>query len=177
MDKSNQTATKTINPHINLSFEQIYEKYNRMVFAIYYEMLKGSDEYKDVAQNTFLQVHQCLMNFRGESALSTWIRQITVNQVLMHLRKKRRKKRQGETSLDEAKYQSINHDPAKSVDLAKLLVQLPEQCKQIIILRYIYGYSYKEMAMQSGAHPSTCNTHRFRGIKLLRNLVNDKEVA
>jgi RNA polymerase sigma-70 factor (ECF subfamily) len=46
---------------------------------------------EEVLQDTFLQVHRHLGEFRGEAQLSTWIHRIAVNAALMHLRARRRR--------------------------------------------------------------------------------------
>ena len=51
-------------------------------------MTNNTAEAEDLTQDAFLQVFRNLPTFRGESALSTWLYRITVNTVLMHLRKR-----------------------------------------------------------------------------------------
>jgi RNA polymerase sigma-70 factor, ECF subfamily len=51
-------------------------------------MLRNQSEAEDLTQDAFLVVLQKLNTFRGDSAFSTWLHRVTVNAVLMHLRKK-----------------------------------------------------------------------------------------
>jgi len=55
-------------------------------------MLGNSTEAEDLTQDVFVQVFRKLSSFRGESAFTTWLHRLTVNQVLMHFRKKHVKK-------------------------------------------------------------------------------------
>ena len=51
-------------------------------------MLGNVSEAEDMTQEAFLHLYRKLGSFRGESAFSTWLHRLTVNLVLMHLRKK-----------------------------------------------------------------------------------------
>ena len=52
-------------------------------------MLKNVAEAEDLTQQVFLQVFRKIGTFRGDSCFSTWLHRISVNAVLMHLRRKR----------------------------------------------------------------------------------------
>ena len=51
-------------------------------------MVHNFSQAEDLTQETFLHVHRKLGSFRGESAFTTWLHRVTVNIVLMHLRKR-----------------------------------------------------------------------------------------
>jgi RNA polymerase sigma-70 factor (ECF subfamily) len=45
-------------------------------------------EAEDLTQEVFIQLHRKIGSFRGEAAFTTWLHRLTVNQVLMHFRKR-----------------------------------------------------------------------------------------
>jgi len=51
-------------------------------------MTANTAEAEDLTQEAFLQLYRKIATFRGESAFSTWLHRLSVNVVLMHLRKK-----------------------------------------------------------------------------------------
>src|ERR1700756_5381463 len=70
------------------AFEVLYRLHNRRVFALCVRMSVDRSEAEDLTQETFLTIFRKIQSFRGESAFSTWVHRVTVNTVLMRLRKK-----------------------------------------------------------------------------------------
>jgi RNA polymerase sigma-70 factor, ECF subfamily len=70
------------------AFERLYQQYNRRVFSICLRMLGNPTEAEDLTQDVFVQLYRKIGSFRGESAFTTWLHRMTVNQVLMHFRKR-----------------------------------------------------------------------------------------
>lgn len=50
--------------------------------------------------------------------------------------------------------------------LAEAVQTLPQRCRQVIMLRYLKGYSYKEIATLLGISPETVKTHIAKGVSL-----------
>jgi RNA polymerase sigma-70 factor (ECF subfamily) len=71
------------------AFALLYQNHWRRVHAICLRITCEPGEAEDCAQEAFLQCFLRLSSFRGESALSTWLHRLTVNVVLMRLRRKR----------------------------------------------------------------------------------------
>jgi RNA polymerase sigma-70 factor (ECF subfamily) len=53
-------------------------------------MVKNQTEAEDLTQEAFLQVFRKIRTFQGKSAISTWLHRVSVNTVLMSLRKRKR---------------------------------------------------------------------------------------
>lgn len=70
------------------AFSKLYMQHKKRVFCICMNMVHNNAQAEDLMQETFLQVHRKLATFRAESAFTTWLHRITVNIVLMHLRKR-----------------------------------------------------------------------------------------
>src|SRR5215467_9262360 len=70
-------------------FEYLYQAYGKRVYNVCLRMTRNHAEAEDMTQQTFLQVFRKIGTFRGESGFSTWLHRVTVNVVLMHLRRKK----------------------------------------------------------------------------------------
>src|SRR5919107_2058604 len=71
------------------AFEEIYRRHHRRVYSLCLRMTQNQSEAEDLAQDVFVQLFRKASSFRGESAFTTWLHRMTVNQVLMHFRKKK----------------------------------------------------------------------------------------
>src|SRR5437762_13399947 len=71
------------------AFECLYQAHCRWVYNLCLRMIKNPTEAEDLTQQVFLQLFRKISTFRGESGFSTWLHRVTVNVVLMHLRRKR----------------------------------------------------------------------------------------
>jgi len=69
------------------AFARLYLQHKKRVFSICWRMVHDFSQAEDLTQETFLQLHRKLATFRGDAAFTTWLHRITVNTVLMHLRK------------------------------------------------------------------------------------------
>ena len=70
------------------AFEFLYALHGRRVYALCLRMVREPSDAEDLMQEAFLQLFRKIGTFRGESAFSTWLHRMTVNVVLMRLRKK-----------------------------------------------------------------------------------------
>src|SRR6202142_1426945 len=70
------------------AFEHLYQLHSRRVYALCLRMVGNRSDAEDLMQEAFLQLFRKIGTFRGESAFSPWLHRMTVNVVLMRLRKK-----------------------------------------------------------------------------------------
>ena len=90
-----------IDSRIGLTFEELFERYNSMVFNLAYQILGDREEALDVAQEVFLAIYRKMDTFRGESSLKTWIYRIAVRRAANRFRWWNRLRRRGTVSLEE----------------------------------------------------------------------------
>src|SRR5689334_24915326 len=70
------------------AFREPFETHKPRVYSICLRMTHNSTDAEDLTQDAFLLVFRKISIFRGESSFSTWLYRLTVNVVLMHLRRK-----------------------------------------------------------------------------------------
>lgn len=136
------------------AFERIFRKYGRRVYALCLRMVRNTTEAEDLTQEAFLQLFRKIRTFRGESAFSTWLHRVSVNVVLMRLRKKHLT----EVPLENTNDEEDSHrseigapDPLLSgtidrVNLDRAIGELPPGYRRAFMLHDVEGYEHQEIA-------------------------------
>lgn len=164
------------------AFEVIYQRYHRRTFSLTLRMTGSQSEAEDLTQEVFIQLYRKIGSFRGESAFSTWLHRLTVNQVLMHFRKRSFKNEK--TSEDgEMPEQMVtgSADPRKMqvvdrIALKKAIAELPAGYKNVFVLHDVEGFEHEEVARILGISVGTSKSqlHKAR-LKLRGLLLQQKE--
>ena len=150
------------------AFELLVFRYQNRVLRLAYSILGERTAAEDAMQDALLRVWRGLDRFRGEASLSTWIYSITRNAALSA------RKSLGRTdSLEEPRIRSVAEAvpqgaPSHAIpDLMRLVEALPEQQRRVVILFYLEGKSYVEVAAMLDLPMGTVKTYLHRARKEL----------
>ena len=165
------------------AFEELYQRHNRRVYSLCLRMTGNVTEAEDLAQEVFIQLFRKIGSFRGESAFTTWLHRLTVNQVLMHFRK--RGVRLEQTTEDgEAPIQIVkgteNPNAMPVVDriaLDKAIAQLPPGYRTVFTLHDIEGHEHEEIARMLGCSVGTSKSQLHKARMKLRGLLRQQKKA
>src|SRR5215212_2623621 len=78
------------------ALEALYRRYFRRVYSVCLRMTRNTHDAEDLAQEVFVHIFKKISSFRGDSKFTTWLHQVTVNHVLMSLRKRKRRPEEGQ---------------------------------------------------------------------------------
>jgi len=156
-----------------LAYRGLVERYQRRVLRLAYGILRNAGEAEEIAQLVFVKVFLSIQSFAGRSSLFSWIHRIAANECYSVLRK-----RGHEVSFDPlddphgASYDSLrtSKQPGPPCDdlvlernyLNRLLAALPEQDRQLLLLREVEGLSITELAETAGLSESAVKNRLFR---------------
>ena len=141
------------------AFETLYQLHKRRVYSLCLRMVSNPAQAEDLAQEAFLQLFRKIGTFRGESAFSTWLHRMTVNVVLMQLRKKGLPVVSLEETLeadDEAPRKEFGTKDVKltgSIDrlqLQRAIDKLPPGYRTVFVLHDVEGFEHNEIAQMVG---------------------------
>jgi RNA polymerase sigma-70 factor (ECF subfamily) len=147
-------------------------------------MVGRTAEAEDLTQEAFLQLFRKIATFRGESAFSTWLHRLTVNVVLMKLRKKTIP----ESSLEEITepdeesggprrdFGALDNLLSGSVDrinLQRAVEQLPPGYRSVFELHDIQGYEHNEIAGIMGCSIGNSKSQLHKARTRLRELLQE----
>lgn len=159
------------------AFEQLYERHNRRVYSVCLRMTQNAAEAEDLAQEVFIQLFRKIGSFRGESAFTTWLHRLTVNQVLMHFRKRsvklERTTEEGDTPVQIVRG-TENPDKMPVLDrisLERALKQLPPGYRSVFVLHDIEGHDHAEIAKMIGVAVGTSKSQLHKARMKLRRLL------
>ncbi len=162
------------------AFEEIYQRHHRRVYSICLRMLQNAYEAEDLTQDVFIQLYRKVGSFRGDSAFTTWLHRMTVNQVLMHFRKRNVKyektTEEGETP-DQIVAGTSNPDRMPVVDkiaLENAIDQLPDGYKNVFVLHDVEGFEHEEVARILGCSVGTSKSQLHKARLKLRKLLKKK---
>lgn len=159
------------------AFEVIYQRYHRRTFSLTLRMTGSQTEAEDLTQEVFIQLFRKIGSFRGDSAFSTWLHRLTVNQVLMHFRKRSFKNEktteEGEMP-EQAVTGSANPNRMAVVDriaLKNAIAELPRGYKNVFVLHDVEGFEHEEVARMLGISVGTSKSQLHKARLKLRGLI------
>ncbi len=161
----------------------IVRKNERMVYNTALRLVGNQEDAECVMQETFLKVIQSLPQFRGDSALSTWIYRIAMNFALMRLRERRKdftnlelSDHQVSRSALEAFNRSIGNNPHRAIEneelremMQRAIDELPPKFKTVFIQKDIEGRSLKEISELNEMSLPAVKSNLHRARLFLRN--------
>lgn len=143
-----------------LAARALYEAHAPRVYRVVYRLVLDASLADEITQDTFVKAFARLAEFRGESALGSWIHAIAVSHVLNSFRSLRRR-RAREADLDDArdvKVASAESDPDLRDRLAAAIDALPEKLRVHVVLHDVEGFTHAEIAQMTGVPEGTCKT-------------------
>lgn len=157
--------------------------YQRMVYQLSLHLLGDPQEALDLSQEVFLRVFRTLGQFRGRSALRTWIYRIVITQASNRRRWWRRRHQAQQVALDEhvanhgdladsrafSKPDQVAQQQQVARHVWQALDMLPFEQRSILVLREIDGLSYEEIGCSLGVAVGTVKSRLARAREHLRD--------
>ena len=159
------------------AFEELYQRHNRRVYSVCLRMTHNVSEAEDLTQEAFIQLFRKIGSFRGDSAFTTWLHRLTVNQVLMHFRKKsvklERTTEEGETPVQIVQgSENPNRMPVLDrISLDRAIAKLPPGYRSVFVLHDIEGHEHEDISRMLGVAVGTSKSQLHKARMKLRGLL------
>ncbi|MBI3950960.1 MAG: RNA polymerase sigma factor [Acidobacteria bacterium] len=160
-----------------IAFEELYEAHWPRVYSICLKMLGNIADAEDMAQEIFIQLYRKIDTFRGESAFTTWLHRVAVNQVLMYLRKRR-------MSLEDLAEPGDSKNLALAgtirpfimpivdrIALVQAISEISPSYRRVFVLHEIEGYNHEEIAQMLGCRVGTSKSQLHKARMKLRRIL------
>ena len=167
------------------AFEKLVFKYQQKVYNYALRMTGDPTQSEDICQEALIKAYCSIASFRGDSSFSTWLYRIVYNTWQDHWRKEGRSSEMKvyfSEDADEIKsdltdaasrlfYDRLRQEEIQDW-IAKLITQLPQEFRTILILRDIQGFSYQEIAEIVDASIGTVKSRLNRARNQLRTILS-----
>jgi RNA polymerase sigma-70 factor (ECF subfamily) len=160
------------------AFERLIREYQGLCWHIVQRMVRNPEDARELCQDTFLRVHQCLHQYRYESALKSWIGRVAYTIALRHLQHKRIPLvEHGDDDDGHALVENIGDgfdleaacaDEETQRHLHEAIESLPPLQRTLLTLYYLEETTIPEIARITGLASGTIKSHLFRSRLRLR---------
>ena len=161
------------------AFNQIMRNHEDRVFSVCLRIVGDREQALDATQETFLTAFRKAAQFKGNSALGTWIYRIAVNTCYDQLRKQKRRRADPMPEhlepIDQAAEDAVESAGLRP-EIQQALAGIPEDFRVAVVLSDIEGMGLPDVAELLGVPVGTVKSRVFRGRRLLaRELGNQTE--
>jgi len=148
----------------------LFERHGRMVYGVCRAMLRDGHEAEDATQQVFLSAHQALLGGAHVREPGAWLTTIARNECRARIADgMRRPLPVADEDLECRPAERDEHVRRAHVEeLRAALLELPERQREAVVLRYIYGLRYGEVATALGLSRPATEALLFRARRSMR---------
>jgi RNA polymerase sigma-70 factor (ECF subfamily) len=189
LDDEQKLVKKILNGN-KKSFEELMRKYNLKIYNYILRMVRNEEVAVELTQEFFLKLYRTLSSYNFIFKFSTWSYRICYNMVIDHIRKNKmkissiedeivktqiKKKNLLESSTESGIYTLEKEEISKEIWTA--IERIPCKYRELILLRYISGKKYNEIAEITDLPLGTIKNRIFKAKSLLREEMNNNGMS
>ncbi len=150
-----------------LGFQELYTKYNKLVYAIAFSILRNKEDSLDVTQSIFAKIYKLEKNKLPNKKEASWLYTVTKNEAITYLRKKKN------NVLIEDLYEleDDNNEINKLIDRISynnLIKKLNNKEKEILSLKILSNLSFKEISKLTDEPVGTVKWRYYKSLSSLK---------
>jgi RNA polymerase sigma-70 factor (ECF subfamily) len=192
LKKAKLTDYELVNRFVNgeqSSFEILVKRHKDKVYTYILLMVKNEHLAHDIFQDTFIKVVKSLKSgkYQDNGKFISWVVRIAHNLIIDHFRKEKQMKTYSNDEYemdifnsskfsDKTVEENLINDQIMS-DVRALVEFLPDEQKEVIVLRHFMGLSFKEIAEQTDVSINTALGRMRYALINLRKLVEEKNLS
>ena len=165
------------------AFEQLVRTYQGLCWRIVDDIVRHPDDTRELCQEVFLRIHRSLHQYRGDSALKSWVAQVACSVALRHIERKRlpladiREDEDGlapaERVSDGFDLEAATADEDMQAHLHAAIDALPPLQRMLLTLYHLEEMPIGDIARSTGLAEGTIKSHLFRSRAKLRERLQD----
>lgn len=160
-----------------VDFAQVVADNQSMVFSVAVRFLRDREGAEELAQDVFLQLYEKLRWIESPAHATGWLRRAICHRCIDESRKRRLRPKVGLDSIPEPSLESPNPDPLLNERLRRLIADLPENARMVVLLRYQEDLDPTDIAGVLNMPISTVKSHLHRSLAVLRGRLEKQEIC
>lgn len=153
------------------ALDSIFRRHAGELLRLAGGLLDTPADAEDVVQDVFVGLRLALRNYDERGAFQAWLKGVTVRTALAS-RRRRTARHEGPLDVDLT---ARSDDPHSTIALREALGRLPEQMRDVFVLKMVEGYSHIEIGELLGIRPGTAEVRLFRAVRRLRELLSEND--
>jgi RNA polymerase sigma factor (sigma-70 family) len=149
---------------------RLYNQYSKAMYNLAYRILNNREDAEDILQEAFVECFINIDSFRFESTFGAWLKKITVNKCINHIKKKKIDLTLCET-LPVTIYEEEEEVTFETETIFKSIEMLPDGYRIILTLYLLEGYDHTEISQILGISESTSKSQYSRAKEKLRKIL------
>lgn len=173
------------------AFEALVLAHQKKVYNMALRMVGNAADAADIAQEAFIRAYNAIGSFRGDCKFSVWLYRVTTNLCIDFMKQAKRRQAYStayvndEDEEQEMEIPDLRFEPQSELERQELrrtvrdaLLRLPEDSREILLLREIEGLSYEEIGSALSLSEGTVKSRIFRARKYLcRMLLSEGNIS
>jgi RNA polymerase sigma-70 factor (ECF subfamily) len=150
------------------AFAGLVRQHQSMVYSMALNFLRNHAAAEELAQEVFLQLYRSMADIETPAHLMQWLRRVTSNRCIDQARRARYRPKTGLESAPEPVALDRPQDPLLSSHLERLIADLPERSRMVVVLRYQEEMEPAQIATTLGIPVGTVKSSLHRALAVLR---------
>ncbi|HEX4277353.1 MAG TPA: sigma-70 family RNA polymerase sigma factor [Bryobacteraceae bacterium] len=148
-----------------------------LVFSLAVRFLRDREGAEELAQDVFLQLYKQIRQIESPAHAASWLRRAICHRCIDEARKRRLRPRIALEDVPEPASESRNADPFLNERLRRLVGDLPESARMVVLLRYQEDLDPSDIAGMLNMPISTVKSHLHRSLAVLRGRLTKQAVC
>ena len=165
--ESDEHLIELINRGDSEAFESLYYRYRDWVYNLAWRFTGNQTDSLDVLQETFTYLLNKFPGFKLTASMTTFLYPV-VKHLAFNLSRKNRRFISGEDNLDEIPASTSDEAAEQRSELSAVLSTLPDQHREILLMRFVDDMDLKEIAAALNIPLGTIKSRLHRALNTLR---------
>ncbi len=172
-----------------LAIETLITRHKERVYTYIYLMIKEHQLAEDIFQDTFIKVIKSLKRgkYQENGKFVSWVMRIAHNMIIDHFRKEKQMKMIANEEYEADIFNSQrfsdknieDHLVKEQIDkdVRKLVDELPDEQREVVLMRHYMGMSFQEISEQTGVSINTALGRMRYALINLRRFIEEKNLS